>query len=422
KASENPVVIAGVHTGSAEVMKAAANVARALSLSGKQAGLCLVLPEANSLGLAMIDPKPLEEAIDLVEQAEQVGKTVIILENDLYRRSRKERIDSLMQKSKLVISLDHSYSPTTSKAQVVLPVGSFAESEGTLVNNEGRAQRFYKAIPPGNAPIESWRLLSEYRTLDDIIAAMTAEVPVFEKIKEYLPDADFRIYNEKISRQTKRYSGRTATMANVNVHEQKPPADPDSPLVFSMEGTVEANPSSLVPYYWKPGWNSYQAMNYYLDKPDGSMKGGDPGIRLIEQKPRPEILYFEPQKSEDSLEKDEWLILPVYQIFGSEEMSSMAPAVAERIAEPFVLVNEKDADSIRKAGSDKSSIASTQNYKSKSIGSPDSAESDLLNLTIGNSTIEVRVKIDPAVPSKTMGLSVMLPGMEYLELPAIIKH
>jgi NADH-quinone oxidoreductase subunit G len=50
-----------------------------------------------------------------------------------------------------------------------------------------------------------------------------------------------------------------------------------------MEGQPDNPPSSLVPFYWTPGWNSVQALNNYLDEPNGSMKGGDPGIRLIEQ-------------------------------------------------------------------------------------------------------------------------------------------
>lgn len=406
QASENPVVIAGVHIGSDEVMHAAANIATALSVAGKKSGLCMVLPETNSMGLAMMEGKPLDDAISLIEQA-KVGKaegniqspdnegySVIILENDLYRRGSKEKIDSLMQNSKMVIALDHSHNATTVKAQVVIPVGTFAESEGTLVNNEGRAQRFYKAIPPDNSPPESWRLLSDLTTFDEVVAEMTNEISAFRKIKEYLPEADFRVYNEKISRQTKRYSGRTAMKANVNVHEQKPPQDPDSPLSFTMEGAEDPNPSALVPYYWRPGWNSYQAMNYYLDKPDGSMKGGDPGIRLIEPNTQSEPAYFEPQKGKNTIAEDEWLVVPVHQIFGSEELSSMSEAVAERIQKPFVLLNERDAEILK---------------------------TESLNLTIGSTSIEVTLRIDPAVPQRTIGLSVLLPGMEYFDLPHAIN-
>jgi len=55
--------------------------------------------------------------------------------------------------------------------------------------------------------------------------------------------------------------------AKIDVSEPKPPQDPDSPLTFSMEGSDERPPSSLVPYYWTPGWNSVQSMNFYLDEP-----------------------------------------------------------------------------------------------------------------------------------------------------------
>lgn len=396
KYAKNPVVITGVHSGSAAVIQAAADVASALANAGKNTGLCIVLPESNSMGLAMMEGKALDEAIHLVQKGE--GHTVVVLENDLYRRSSKEKIDNLLAKSKVVIALDHTQNATTSKAHIVLPVGTFAESEGTLVNNEGRAQRFYKAIPPGNSPLESWRLLNGWETLDDVIADMTSEMPVFEKIKQYLPDADFRIYNEKISRQTKRFSGRTAITVDRNVHEQKPPDDPDSPLTFSMEGTTETKPSSLVPYYWRPGWNSYQAMNFYLDRPDGSMKGGDPGIRLIEENSRDEhsATSFVASQIESSSANDERLVVPVYQIFGSEELSSMAPAVAERIPQPFVIVNSEDAVLLGKS------------------------DGELTKLHIENTLVEVVVKIDTGVPSGVLGLSVNLPGMEYFELPAKI--
>jgi NADH-quinone oxidoreductase subunit G len=79
--------------------------------------------------------------------------------------------------------------------------------------------------------------------------------------------------------------------ANITVSEPKLPQDTGSPLAFTMEGESERPPSSLVPFYWTPGWNSVQAMYNYLDEPNGSMKGGDPGIRLIERPETPGITY-----------------------------------------------------------------------------------------------------------------------------------
>jgi NADH-quinone oxidoreductase subunit G len=140
---------------------------------------------------------------------------------------------------------------------------------------------------------ESWKWLGEllkmrdgeveWSTLNGITESLVIDLPLFSKLKEYAPGEDFMMLNAKIPRQTVRYSGRTAMNANIAVSETKPPEDTDSPLAFSMEGQQENPPSSFVPFYWSPGWNSVQALYNYLDEPNGSMKGGDPGIKLIEQ-------------------------------------------------------------------------------------------------------------------------------------------
>ena len=44
---------------------------------------------------------------------------------------------------------------------MVLPAASFAETQGTLVNNEGRAQRFYSVFPPLNDRLSSWQWVIE---------------------------------------------------------------------------------------------------------------------------------------------------------------------------------------------------------------------------------------------------------------------
>lgn len=114
-----------------------------------------------------------------------------------------------------------------------------------------------------------------WNLFDEVVSSLVIELPVFSKLQKYMPDADFRMFNAKIPRQTMRYSGRTAINSHINVSEPEVSQDPDGPLAFSMEGQPEKPPSSLVPFYWTPGWNSVQAINYYISEPDGSMKGGD---------------------------------------------------------------------------------------------------------------------------------------------------
>ena len=71
-----------------------------------------------------------------------------------------------------------------------------------------------------------------------MIAAMAAAIPALAQVQQAAPGATFRIAGEKVPREPERYSGRTAMLANISVHEPKPPDDPDTPFSFSMEGTL----------------------------------------------------------------------------------------------------------------------------------------------------------------------------------------
>jgi NADH-quinone oxidoreductase subunit G len=385
------------------LIQAASNIAKALSKEGTKPSLGFLVPECNSVGLGMMEGHPFEEALERIGGGEI--ETLVILENDLYRRADRSAVDLLFSKCKNIVVLDHLENETTRKADILLPVGTFAESEGTLVNNEGRAQRFYRVLPPNTAIPESWRQLSDligirkqrgsaaWKNFDDLVREMTETVPVFSKITGHLPDADFRELNEKIKRQTLRFSGRTAMNAKIAVSEPKPPQDPDSPFAFSMEGSEEKPPSSLVSYYWVPGWNSYQAVNFYLDAPNGSLKGGDPGIRLMDDYNKNAISFFDPPEESAKPASGEWLILPVYQIFGSEELSSKGHAISKRVQPPFILMNEKDSGEIGKK------------------------QDDIVKLTFSEKIIEARLWIEDSIPSGIAGLSVGFPGMPYVDLP-----
>ena len=397
--AKNPLIISGVSNGDEGIVNAALNIATALRSKGSNVLLSMILPECNSMGLALMPGMSFEDL-----ENKETG-TLIILENDLYRRSGSDIVDTLFKKSKEIIVLDHLNNKTTEKSDILLPAATFSESEGTIVNNEGRAQRFYKAVVDKNQVRESWKWLTDiirikesdhsntWNRLDDVIESLAKEFPIFSKLTEYMPDADFRMLNTKIPRQTMRYSGRTAMNANIAVSETGLPNDPDSPLKFSMEGQQENPPSSLVPFYWTPGWNSVQAMYDYLDRPAGSMKGGDPGIRLFEPGTAGENRYYKPGIRNAEAKKDELSIFPLYQTFGSEELSSMSPSVFQRIQEPFLLINEKDAVNLRVN------------------------DGDHVILEILNDQIKVKLKIGFGIQEGMTALPLSLPGMPYVELP-----
>jgi NADH-quinone oxidoreductase subunit G len=403
KNARNPLIISGINCGDERTVHAALNITQALLSSDIKVMLSMVLPECNSMGLALIPGKSLDDAITLADNEEI--DTLVIVENNLYRRAAGEFVDHLFERSRQIIVLDHLINKTSLRADIVIPVATFAESEGTLVNNEGRAQRYYKALAHKDHVKESWRWIGEFikikdknqavsrNRFDDIVSSLVNELPVFSTIQEYMPDDDFRMLNAKIPRQTMRYSGRTAMNAHIAVSEPKISQDNSSPLAFSMEGQPEHPPSSLVPFYWTPGWNSVQAMYNYLNEPNGSMKGGDPGIRLIEPTEVRKNSYFKINPQAFEFHKGEWLIVPVYRIFGSEELSSAGSSVAQRIQEPFVYLNQKDAE-----------IVGAEN-------------NDLIQLEISNSKLKIKVKIENSLRQGIAGLSVNLPGMQFIGLP-----
>ena len=349
KDARRPLVISGTSLFNEQIVQAAANIATALCAGGKAAALCYAVPECNSMGLGIMGGRNLDEVFTVMDDG--LADTVVILENDLYRRADAGKIDAFLDRAKHVIVLDHVFNRTASRADIILPAGTFAESDGTLVNNEGRAQRFYQVFVPQGDIQAGWKWIhaimnASGRTADDrvqsfdsVITAMAGALPVLAPVKNIAPPADFMINGLKVPRQPHRYSGRTSMHADVSVNEDKPREDTDTPLAFSMEGSEEQPPSPLIASYWSPGWNSVQALNKFQLEIDGQLKGGDPGVRLIgsslpvgenrdwENVVVKAISYFTsvpaPSRS------NEHGVPPVYHIFGSEELSSYSPGIEE---------------------------------------------------------------------------------------------
>jgi NADH-quinone oxidoreductase subunit G len=407
KAAKRPLVVAGSSLNSEAVIQAAANVARALSKDGNAASLCFTMPEANSLGQELLGGGSLSAAFKEVEEGK--ADTVIILENDLYRRAPAAAVDNLMQATRHMIVLDHLMTPTAAKAEFVLPAGAFAESDGTLVNNEGRAQRFFQAYVPKDDIQESWRWLIDlmkaagnaeagsWNVLDDLVAAAAGVAPSLTKITEAAPSAKFRVLNEKVPRSPHRYSGRTAMLANINVSEPKPPQDPDSALSFSMEGTPAQPPGALTPFFWSPGWNSIQSVNKFQSEINGPLRGGDPGVRLIEPPKGGSGLYFTAPQRPFEARANEWLLVPLYHVFGSEELSGQAPAVAQLAPKPYVALSAADAERLKLQ------------------------EGAQVELTVAGTAQKLPVVVQPGLPKGIAGLPAGLVPVEGTGLPAWTK-
>lgn len=404
--SKKPLIVSGTSLFSEVIVQAAAVISYALGGNGKDAGLVYVVPEANSIGLELLTEQHIEDAFQEIEQG--AVQASIILENDLYHRFNKAKVDKLFKKSQS-LSLAYLENETTRNSTYVLPVGTFAEADGTIVNNEGRAQRFYQIYKPQNDVQSSWRWLNELngkpeKLLDEVIGDMIAEFPELEGVRKVAPSAEFRKGSQKIPRQPHRYSGRTSMHANINVSEAQAPQDPDSPMSFTMEGFEGKPPSAIIPFVWSPGWNSAQAINKFQAEIAGPLRDGDPGIRLFDVLRSSESLqkdwiedntleHFSERPDAFMPKEDEWLALPLYHIFGSEELTAQGSAIASRIPKPYVAMNLDDA---------------------ARLGLSDGT---LVMLEFGNNKLKLSVNIQLSIPLGMIGLPFGLGVTKGLEFP-----
>ena len=393
KQAKRPLIVSGTGCLSLAVIQAAYNVAKALPSTNKQ--LAFTVPECNSLGLAIIGGLPLAQAFDRIGNG--LADSIIILENDLYRRAPSRNVDLFLQLADHVVVIDSLANKTTEQAELVLPASTFAESEGTLVNNEGRAQRYFPVYPEIESVRSSWQWLTgviencQWRHHDELTAACANAFPALAAIIRAAPGADYTVKGNKIPRQSPRYSGRTAMHANVNVSEPAQPHDRETPFAFSMEGNTAQVPAALLPVIWAPGWNSNQAINKFQLETGGFLGNGDSGLRLIEAAGT--LPWFSDIPPECIPIPGRWRIMPLPHIFGSEELSLYSPPLLERVPPFCVLLNPLDAEKLE-------------------IDTGDPVE---ISSLAGTSIMKIPLRIEKSLPSGLLGITAGLPAFQAMK-------
>ncbi len=336
--ARQPLIATSISAGT-DVLNAAARLAAALCEMEKQCWLSVIVPEANTVGVAMLGGLSVPDALQRLESG--AADTLVILENDLRRRVGASQLGSALQKVRQILVLDCLKTGMAERAAVCLPVSAYVETDGTFVNNEGRAQRFYQVfVPPGEQRPSWWALQAlagseKWATYEDALRDLAAEMPAFAPAAEASLPSDWRSpAGQKVARMSHRFSGRTAKDADRTVFEPRPPDDPATPFAFSMEGDQNPPPGPLVPRFWWPGWNSVNSLTKFQIEVNGPLQNADPGRRLIEpdgERGNGGTGEGCPQRSchslTPSLPAEVWLI-PRPAIFGSEELSRLSPGIA----------------------------------------------------------------------------------------------
>jgi NADH-quinone oxidoreductase subunit G len=340
-AAKNPLVIAGTSSDNADLIKAAANIARALA---KENGtnLCLLVPEVNSLGVSLLSgtKNSLSSAFERIQNGSV--SSAIIVENDLYRRASHNEVDSVLDKLSNLVVIDQLPNATTAKANYLLPSTAFSEHEATFVNYEGRAQLSFQVYRNQSNAQSAWRWLSDAEDgdVDALVNRCAAEAKGFDKLGNLLPDPEEFIAGMKIPRQSHRYSGRTAMKANLNVHEPKQEEDSESVMSFSMEGISSQKDASILASSWSPQWNSNQSISKFQEEVNGELKQGHTGAMLIARSETAGS-YFPPPTVEST---NKLQLALAYQIFGSDELSAQSAIIQERMTDAYVSIAPVDAE------------------------------------------------------------------------------
>ncbi|MDX9909454.1 MAG: NADH-quinone oxidoreductase subunit NuoG [Mariniphaga sp.] len=404
--AENSVIISGTSCLNANILKAAYNISEARAKQGKKTGISLTFREANSLGLTLLGGKKLSE-IDKSAQHE----TLVILENDLYRKAPSKEIDELLKSFKNTIAIDSLMNSTTSKADYLLPAGTIYESDGHLVNNEGRVQRFYKVFVKEEGEVRSaqeWvQMLSEnvdvnplagLKNIFDYGEAIEKDYAVFKGLAANITPLAFREGAQKVAREPHRYSGRTATHANETVHEPTPPKDHESPMSFSMEGFHGTPAAPLTPFFWSPGWNSVQAINKYQIEIGGDLRREISQLCIFKNTATGNVRgeYYKMEVDDNEHQKDKpkgkWKVLPLYHIFGSDELSVVEGGIKELAPLLYIGINPESA---------------------KKMGWDESTE---VRPAKGDNTTGIQLRFSDEIPEDCVGIPIGLEQMPFVEL------
>lgn len=348
--TKRPLVISGSSSQSPELIDRAAQLALALGQnSGTQAWLSYCLEAANSMGLGILNQNAKHVGdLSLRLQQQSTASALIVLQADLFALSTEAgaMCDSLRH----LIVLDHLPSATSKKADVVIACANAFETEGTYINNEGRAQRFF-AVHDKQGRADAWRSLATLAKMvsqtgdpsasvtqlanctkfDHVCSLVSQQGGLFSHWSNVAPNADFRVAGMKIPRQSHRASGRTSLHAHESVSEAKQPEDLDSALGYTMEGTPINKPSALMPQVWSPGWNSNEAINKFQEEINGPLKGGEAGLRLFDGLQGLPLISSTPIPS-ITIGAGQILAHSQSHLFASDQASHLSTALRQRSA------------------------------------------------------------------------------------------
>ena len=140
----------------------------------------------------------------------------------------------------------------------------------------------------------------------------------------------------------------------------------------------------------------------FQQEANGPLHGGPSGVRLFDAEPRGTAARRRRRRvfAADRIppafvpREDEWLLVPLYHIYGSEPLSRHTPGVAERAPEPYVALSPAEAE--------------TAGFFA----------GQLLTVTLPSGELRLPLRLVDGLAHGVAGLPVGLAGLPYVALPA----
>jgi len=226
KKADNALVllgnVAGRHEAFATVRALAADIA-----SSAGAKLGTLSPGANSAGLSLAGVLPQSEGLHAGAMLDESLDAVVLLniEPDADVFSVKDAVEKLGKQEFVVALTAFDSTRLRDAADLLLPVGTFAETSGTYVNVAGTWQSFAGVANPVGQSRPAWKVL---RVLGNLLEAPDFDYVTSEDVRDELTAM---LGDVKPSS----YSGKTRP-AKLN-GEDAPEAEIDVPI-YSVDGLV----------------------------------------------------------------------------------------------------------------------------------------------------------------------------------------
>jgi predicted molibdopterin-dependent oxidoreductase YjgC len=137
---------------------------------------------------------PADHGLDTEALLQSASGLIIVADDPPSILQMGRRARAALRNLDFLVVLDAFVTPTTEVAHVVLPIASFAETEGTCTSIEGRVQRIREAADPPGEARAGWQALAElcerfgasahYSSAADVVREIAQAAPFYGGVEE----------------------------------------------------------------------------------------------------------------------------------------------------------------------------------------------------------------------------------------------